>query len=97
VSLRTRAFVDTWLDLVFDGQDANLNAARLVNQDSARSLIAAREMALKGPRARLQSQRALELWTGAAGTQQLAYRWPQAQRIVLDILYGLRGEDAERA
>jgi hypothetical protein len=97
VSPRTRVFVDDWLDLVLDWQGSYLNAARIVDDASARRLIAARESTLKGPRARLHNQRALELWTGAAGTQQLAYRWPQAQRIVLDILGGLRGGDDERA
>ena len=97
VPLRTRAFVDDWLDFVLEGQDPHLNASRLTGHASARRLIAARESSLKGPRARLHNQRALELWTGAAGTQQLAYRWPQAQRIVLDILDGLRSEDDERA
>ena len=97
VTPRTRAFIDDWFSFVFDGQTIRQNASRLKGQASVRHLIEARESTLKGPRARLQNPRALELWTGAAGTQQLAYRWPQARRIVLDILDGLQSEDDDHA
>ena len=97
VTPRTRAFIDDWFSFVFDGQTIRQNASRLYGQAPVRRLIETRESALKGPRARLRNPRALELWTGAAGTQQLAYRWPQAQRIVLDILDGLQGEDDDHA
>ena len=97
VTPRTRAFIDDWFSFVFDGQTIRQNTSRLYGQAPVRRLIEARESALKGPRARLQNPRALELWTGAAGTQQLAYRWPQAQRIVLDILDGLQSEDDDHA
>jgi hypothetical protein len=46
-------------------------------------------MQLKGGLARLQNQRALELWPGAAGDGQLDLRWGSAQWIVPDIIHGL--------
>jgi hypothetical protein len=55
----------------------------------ARRLIVERESLLKGPRARIGNKRALEMWTGAAGTRQLEYRWFRVERIILDILQGL--------
>lgn len=57
----------------------------------AQSLIGQREFALKRSRARLHNPRALERWRGESGTQQLRYRWPNAKRILSDILAGLMG------
>jgi hypothetical protein len=80
----TRLFIDSWLDLALGPQPE-----RLVRDQRARELVHRRESSLKAALARLDNQRALELWRGAAGTAQLNYRWPIAQRIILDILTGL--------
>ena len=69
-----------------DGVDA------LIDSRSARDLIHHRERRLKRTLARLDNPRALETWSGAAGTQQLSYRWQQAQIILQDILRGLGKE-----
>lgn len=82
-----RAFVDAWLDLALAAPGA------VVANDRARRLIHERERSIKRDRARLDNRRALEMWSGAAGTAQLNYRWPVAQSIILDILAGLRRSD----
>jgi hypothetical protein len=82
----TRRFVSGWLELLFErGAEAMQENAR------AQSLIGQREFALKRSRARLHNPRALERWRGESGTQQLRYRWPNAKRILSDILAGLMG------
>ncbi len=83
---RTRGFIDRWINLVLESEDM----AALSTDDMARSLIYDRELALKHNRARLHNQRALELWSGAAGAGQLDYRWNAVvNRVVNDILLGM--------
>jgi len=89
IPLRTRRFVDRWINLVLESEDV----AALSTDEMARSLIYDREVALKQNRARLQNQRALELWSGAAGAGQLDYRWSAVvNRIVNDILLGMEND-----
>jgi len=89
IPLRTRHFVDRWINLVLESEDV----AALSTDEMARSLIYDREVALKQNRARLQNQRALELWSGAAGAGQLDYRWSAVvNRIVNDILLGMEND-----
>jgi hypothetical protein len=81
----TRQFINDWLELVFErGADA------LPADAQAHSLIRRREFSLKRSRARLHNPRALERWRGESGTQQLSFRWPNARRIVSDILASLK-------
>lgn len=88
IPLRTRHFVDCWIDLVLESEDV----ATLSTDEMARSLIYDREVALKRNRARLQNQRALELWSGAAGAGQLDYRWGVVDKIINDILKGIEND-----
>lgn len=85
VTSRTRRFVNWWIETVRSA--TSLDA--LISSPATRVAIAERELALKGAQARLHNRRALELWTGAAGTTQLSYRWAVAQQMVADILAGL--------
>jgi hypothetical protein len=85
IPLRTRHFVDRWIDLVLESEDA----AALSIDEIAQSLIYDREVTLKRNRARLQNPRALELWSGAAGAGQLDYRWGAVNKIINDILKGI--------
>jgi hypothetical protein len=85
-------FVGSWLDLVLGDGDVERRTAAVVRDGRAERLIRDRELAIKGQRARLHNRRALELWSGAAGTAQLTYRWPVAQQIILDIIHGLSEE-----
>lgn len=85
VSHGTRAFVETWLGLVLNEETPRQAAIG----KNARQLVHGRERALKGSLARLDNRRALELWSGAAGTAQLNFRWRIAQRILKDVHQGL--------
>jgi len=85
VPVRTCHFADRWISLVLEGRDV----ATLATDEMARSLLYDREVALKRNRARLENQRALELWSGAAGASQLNYRWSAVQAITNDILLGM--------
>lgn len=81
----TRQFVERWIDLVLKPN----GASGLQSNETARRLIRDRERQLKKSLARLENRKSLELWNGAAGTEQLNYRWPVTQRIVRDILDAL--------
>jgi hypothetical protein len=89
VSVQTRLFVDAWLSLATDSTVARAVEAN----EHVRRLIHNRERLLKHAQARLNNRRALELWGGAAGRDQLTYRWPVAQQLVADIVKGLGRED----
>lgn len=85
ITLRTKGFVSDWLNMMLSAT----SPALLANDKYARSLIQQREVDLKKGLARLENQRALELWNEAAGLAQIDYRWRITQRIVNDILEGL--------
>lgn len=87
VSFPTRRFVDTWLNLIQEPA----NPFILADSVQASALIREREHLLKRSRARLGNHRALERWNGAAGNQQLNYRWHRVRTILADILLGTEG------
>lgn len=78
----TRTFVDRWLDLL--DADDDVAASR-----DARTLVSDREKRIKGGRARLLNQSALDRWSGASGTGRHSFRWPVA-RSHLEDLYAAR-------
>ena len=88
---RTRDFVNSWLNLLFSSKDT----MAVVSGKPAQSLIRNREISLKGKRARLDNQRALEQWQGASGASQIDYRWGNASVMVQDIIEGLKGTGAK--
>jgi hypothetical protein len=77
-------FSEIWIQLAVSGPKS------VRDNEVARVLIRNRESRLKGALARLSNPRALERWSGESGTGRLTYRWGNAQRILLDILQGLR-------
>jgi hypothetical protein len=77
-----RGFVDTWCDLAL----SSAGPASLRSSRAAFDLIRDREWRLKGQRARLHDSRALERWSGSAGTGLITYRW----QIVHDIVHDIR-------
>lgn len=84
----TQFFVEEWYRIIF-----NKNSLfSIFENQSAQKLIRDREIRLKRARARLQNQRALEMWNGAAGDRQLDFRWNTVKAIVQDIIDGLEGE-----
>jgi hypothetical protein len=89
VSLRAQAFVNQWIELLLGTSDSD----GIVNGQGARNLVGDREQALKRGQSRLHNRRALELWNGAAGADQMDLRWTAARRILSDILIGLKEVD----
>jgi hypothetical protein len=89
IPVGARRFVEAWLDCAL----AFGNTGRIADVEPARQFVHDRERSLKRSLARLDNQRALELWTGAAGAYAHNFRWPAAQRLVRDILAGLAQED----
>ncbi|WP_182057631.1 DUF6361 family protein [Pantoea sp. ME81] len=87
ISQKTRRFVEQWIDLIRQASGA------LLTSKEACALIRAREIALKGPRSRFKNRRALEQWSGSAGTLRLVYRWNNVQIVLKDLAQGLRREE----
>ena len=78
----TVQFVNSWLDLI--GRDVDL-----ANSRDAHTLISTRERQIKGSRARLVNQAALDRWSGASGLGRQEFRWSIALRHLQD-LYAAR-------
>lgn len=78
----TMQFVNRWIDLLEGG--GSLSVSR-----TAADLIATRERQIKGGRARLVNQSALDRWSGESGTGSHSFRWPIA-RAHLEDLYAAR-------
>lgn len=75
-------FVNAWLDLIASGNDP-------AGSRAAADLISTRESRMKGPRARLANQAALDRWTGGSGRFDLRFRW-LVNRSHLQDLYAAR-------
>lgn len=84
VRYATRTFIDRWIEHVTTDLESVVACSGAVRQ-----LIADRERRQKGANARLFSDRALELWSGSAGTARLVFRWPTVARMLTDISEGL--------
>ena len=82
---RTRNFVTEWYKRIVE------NDVDVIKDPECRSLIESREKKLKGHRSRFTNKRAREQWSGHAGTQQLAYRWPNVKTLLADLYTGLKG------
>ena len=78
----TRSFVDRWIDLISADID-------LANSKAAADLISTRERQIKGGRARLVNQSALDRWSGGSGLSRLDFRWTVGRRHLQD-LYSAR-------
>ena len=83
-----KAFVETWAGIVRSAPTDSLRASQ-----DARRLIRGREERLKHGKARLTNTRPLELWTGASGAGQLAFRWWVVRMMLDDLALGFaKGE-----
>jgi hypothetical protein len=95
IPMPTRRFVNAWLDMLLAGGWAPPN---LADHQEIGALVRDREIWLKRGRSRFESQRHLEMWSGAAGIAPLDFRWSIARRMTNDILLGLRaGEGSDDA
>jgi hypothetical protein len=87
VRVPTRRFVEEWAELAsWQRADGGADDGRV------RAAITERERRLKGGRARLGCQRALELWNPSDDFARLDYRWPTAHRHLWEIHQALDGE-----
>ncbi|MCV7176145.1 DUF6361 family protein [Mycolicibacterium sphagni] len=89
VNLRSRRFIDDWLDLL---NTASLSD--LAHNESVRTFIIRREREHKRTQARLTNKRLLQAWLGASGSRALVYRWTQMRPVLHDIHNGLERADA---
>lgn len=89
VSLRSRRFIDTWLDLL-----AASELSELAQYEDARLFIRTREREHKRAQARLTNKRLLQAWLGSSGSRPLVYRWTQMRPVIHDIHDGLERSDA---
>lgn len=83
-NLRARAFIEAWIDLVLAGR-----AEGAADDVELRDLVARREKTVKKTQSRLVNSKLLRGWTGASGSRQLVYRWPQVRRMLTDIHDGM--------
>lgn len=79
----TQNFVRSWIRAVLE------HGASAITMPHIQDLVRQRELSLKGGRARVANQDALNAWTGASGLVRLDYRWAVAQRLMNDVLQPL--------
>jgi hypothetical protein len=88
----TRDFVDRWCELVVAADPTTV-----ADDEQARLLVKQRERKLKGPLARVENRRALELWQGASSAEPIQYRWSNADVLIRDIVTAVHGGADARA
>jgi hypothetical protein len=82
ISARAKQFILQWIRKVLSTN----SLPALCESAEARDLISQREYQIKGSLARTRNDRARDLWSGAAGSEQLDLRWRTSRRIITDIL-----------
>jgi hypothetical protein len=82
IGARAKRFIELWIAQV----QGSPSLASIMDSDAARDLISLREHQLKGSLARTRNERARDLWSGAAGSEQLDLRWKTSRRLITDIL-----------
>lgn len=82
-----KLFVRRWVDMVFKS-----DATGLIDDPTARQLIADREEALKHGQSRIISEQARKRWNGdvGSGTRAYNFRWPITQNFLNEIFEGLK-------
>jgi hypothetical protein len=79
-----RKFVERW-----SARIAATGPASLPDDAEARALIEARELALKGRRARLANPDRLLDWSGRVGVGRMDFRWFRVRQLLVDLHRGL--------
>ncbi len=82
----TRRFIEDWIDIV----RSTKNLAKIYDNKNAGHLISQRESRIKGSRSRFKNKSMLMKWTGTSGVYKQDFRWGTVQKIVNDILEGLK-------
>lgn len=88
IPFRTVRFVEEWIQIIKDRKKIR----KISDSDKARRLVYNREVSIKGNRSRLKNPQMLKQWSGTSAAGALDFRWKFVQRIVNDILYGLKGK-----
>lgn len=88
IPFRTKRFVEEWIYIVKDRKKIK----KICDSDQARRLVYNREVSIKGNRSRLKNPQMLQQWSGASAVGAFDFRWKFVQRIVNDILHGLKGK-----
>ena len=79
-----RSFIETWSRRIAElAPDGVADDARL------RTLVADRELRLKGPRARLASRSRLMDWSPGVGIGRMDFRWVRVRQLLTDLHRGL--------
>ena len=79
-----RSFIETWSRRIAElAPDSVADDARL------RTLIADRELRLKGPRARLANRNRLMDWSPGVGVGRMDFRWVRVRQLLTDLHRGL--------
>lgn len=90
IPVRTRNFIEEWVSIcIVEKAFLDLKGSKGVALH-ARHIVSMREKQLKRNNSRIDNQRALELWSGAAGVGMLDYRWGVTKTIITDIITGLK-------
>lgn len=74
-----RQFIRRWLEIVTE------QPAQLSDRQSARELVRAREMRLKGAQSRFANRTVLDRWGGSSGAGRLTFRWSEANSHIRDL------------
>jgi hypothetical protein len=79
-----RTFIETWSRRI-----AELAADDVADDARLRTLIADRELCLKGPRARLANRNRLMDWGPGVGVGRMDFRWVRVRQLLTDLHRGL--------
>ena len=79
-----RVFIESWSRRI-----AELAPDRIADDDRLRTLIAERELRLKGARARLANRNRLMDWTPGVGVGRMDFRWFRVRQFMIDLHRGV--------
>ena len=79
-----RLFVESWSQRI-----AELEPAEVADDDRLRTLVADRELRLKGGRARLANRNRLVDWSPGVGVGRMDFRWFRVRQFLIDLHRGL--------
>ena len=79
-----RLFIESWSRRI-----AELAPDRLADDDRLRTLVAERELSLKGARARLRNRNRLMDWAPGVGVGRMDFRWFRVRQFMIDLHRGV--------
>ena len=79
-----RLFIESWSQRI-----AELHPDRVADDDRLRTLVADRELRLKGARARLANRNRLVDWSPGVGVGRMDFRWFRVRQFLIDLHRGL--------